>query len=115
MTRTNWILFAGSLLVLIIVLITNNRHHAKKRSGEVTARAFEWPDRPNAYGFVMMIDGDTVIRQMVIPAIQGKYAFASKEDAQKTGECMARRFIAKPIELPTLTVHDLDSLGVKHP
>lgn len=115
MTRTNWILFAGSLLILIFVLVRNNRHHAKKPGHEVTAKAFEWPERPGAFGFYMMLDGDTVIRQACIPAIQGKYAFASLEDAQKAGDCMARRFVAKPVELPSLTLHDLDSLGIKHP
>ncbi|HEY0272933.1 MAG TPA: DUF4907 domain-containing protein [Chitinophaga sp.] len=115
MTRTNWILFAGSLLVLIFVLVRKSRHAAERQRGHrVTAVAYQRPDNAAGYGYYVIIDEDTVITQPNIPAVQGRIPFSSREDAQKAGDCIARR-LARTRLLPALTIHDLDSLGIKYP
>ncbi|PUZ30396.1 protein of unknown function [Chitinophaga costaii] len=116
MTRTNWILLAGSLLILIFVLIRKSRHAAERqRRHRVSAIAYQWPDNAANYGYYIKIDNDTVVNQRYIPAINARIPFSSQSDAQKTGDWIARHLVQTPHQLPAISIKDLDSLGIQHP
>jgi hypothetical protein len=75
-----------------------------------TFEAFE-NKTAGGWGYRIMADGVLYIEQPHIPAIQGNKGFSSRADAEKTAE-----FAISKMELgfvpPTLTVEELDSLGV---
>jgi hypothetical protein len=65
------------------------------------------------YGYDI-IDAATdrvIIRQTIIPGVQGIYRFETDEDAQKTGR-MAAALMNKGIFPPTITFRNMDSLKV---
>jgi hypothetical protein len=70
-------------------------------------------DKFKGYGYDLFIDGKRTIHQPIIPAVPGNDAFASENDAQKTGELAAAKMKATG-SFPSLTIHELDSLGIKH-
>ena len=51
------------------------------------------------------------INQEYIPAVQGNQCFSSQEDAQKVGDYVLDK-IQKGAFPPTVSVEELDSLGV---
>ncbi|MBK7967010.1 MAG: DUF4907 domain-containing protein [Bacteroidetes bacterium] len=70
-------------------------------------------DGPEGFGFDIFQDGKMMIHQNSIPAIQGNKAFATEEDAKAVGALMLYK-VSKGIMPPTISVEDLDSLGVKY-
>ena len=70
-------------------------------------------DKLKGYGYDLYIDGKKTIHQPIIPAVPGNDAFASESDAQKTGDLAAAKMKATG-SFPSLTIHELDSLGIKH-
>lgn len=68
---------------------------------------------PEGYGFDIYQDGKMMIHQNSIPAIQGNKAFATEEDAKAVGALMLYK-VSNGIMPPTVSVEDLDSLGVKY-
>ena len=72
---------------------------------EVTENAeFGW-------GYQLFKDGKLMIDQKHIPAIQGEQGFTSKENAEITGNYILRK-IKNGEFPPTVSVQELDSLGV---
>lgn len=70
-------------------------------------------DGPEGYGFDIYRDGKMMIHQNSIPAIQGNIAFATEEEAKAVAALMLYK-VSKGIMPPTVSVEDLDSLGVKY-
>ena len=70
-------------------------------------------DGPEGFGFDIFQDGKMMIHQNSIPAIQGNKAFATEEEAKAVGALMLFK-VSKGIMPPTISVEDLDSLGVKY-
>lgn len=70
-------------------------------------------DGPEGYGFDIYQDGKMMIHQNSIPAIQGNKAFATEEDAKAVGALMLYK-VSHGIMPPTVSVEDLDSLGIKY-
>jgi hypothetical protein len=70
-------------------------------------------DKLKGYGYDLYIDGKKTIHQPIIPAVPGNDAFASESDAQKTGDLAAAKMKATG-SFPSLTIHELDSIGIKH-
>jgi hypothetical protein len=69
----------------------------------------ELPDK--GYGYQILKDGKLIIDQQQIPAVQGNQYFSSEENAKKTGE-LALKKIRNQMFPPTISVEELDSLGV---
>ncbi|MCE2713513.1 MAG: DUF4907 domain-containing protein [Cryomorphaceae bacterium] len=65
----------------------------------------------NGFGYQILKDGQLMIEQQQIPAIQGIRYFSSEADALKTGE-LALKKIKDHLFPPTISVEELDSLGV---
>jgi hypothetical protein len=63
------------------------------------------------WGYDIIVDNVKTIHQPSIPAISGIHAFKTKEDALKTGTFAADK-MRKNGSLPTLSIKELDSLGV---
>jgi len=65
------------------------------------------------YGFDIL-DGSNdkvIVRQTIIPCVQGIYRFGNDADAQKMGVHMAK-LMAKGVYPPTVTVPQMDSIKV---
>lgn len=65
----------------------------------------------SGWGYQILKDGKLIIDQEQIPAIQGNQYFKSEEDALKTGE-LALKKIKGQIFPPTISIRELDSLGI---
>jgi hypothetical protein len=63
------------------------------------------------FGYQILKDGKLMIDQKNIPAIQGARGFSSKADAEKTANYVLEK-IKKGAFPPTISVEELDSLGV---
>jgi hypothetical protein len=63
------------------------------------------------WGYKIMKDGQLSINQPTIPAVQGNRCFSSKEKAEKTAEFIIYK-MTNNIFPPTISVEELDSLGV---
>ena len=70
-------------------------------------------DKLKGYGYDLYIDGKKTIHQPIIPAVPGNNAFATEEEAKRTGELAAAKMKATG-SFPSLTIHELDSIGIKH-
>jgi len=66
------------------------------------------------WGYEIYIDtaGAPYIRQPIIPAVPGNKAFATRDDAAKVGE-LVRHKIMNNIMPPSVTIEELDSLGIR--
>jgi hypothetical protein len=63
------------------------------------------------WGYQLFKEGKLMIDQKHIPAIQGEQGFSSKEKAEITGSYILRK-IKNGEFPPTVSVQELDSLGV---
>jgi hypothetical protein len=103
----------------------DQQENAAPTSGIVTAsealsvksdfsiEVFENKDGTGGFGYDLLNGGKVTIHQPHIPAVSGTSGFSSKEDAEKVGNLMLLK-IQKGIMPPTITVEELDSLGIKH-
>lgn len=64
------------------------------------------------YGYDIVVDGKLYIHQPHIPAVSGNHSFKTEADAKKAGELAAYK-IRNNIMPPSITVEELDSLGIK--
>ena len=64
----------------------------------------------NGWGYNVLEGERIYIKQEFIPALPGKREFSSADDALRVGNLVAKR-ISSGLQ-PTITVRDLDSLGV---
>jgi hypothetical protein len=63
------------------------------------------------WGYDIYINGSRTIHQPTIPAVSGIHYFKTKEDAQNVGE-FAMNKMKSTGSFPTLSLNELDSLGV---
>jgi len=74
---------------------------------------FENKDGTGGFGYDLLNGGKVTIHQPHIPAVSGTSGFATKADAEKVGSLMLLK-IQKGIMPPTISIEELDSLGIKH-
>ncbi len=65
----------------------------------------------NGWGYDIYADGKLYIHQPHIPAVNGNRGFQSQQNAEKAGNFAAYK-IGNNIMPPTISVQELDSLGV---
>ncbi len=82
-------------------------------SSHFSMQTFKNADGLGSYGFDIYQEGKMMIHQNSIPAIQGNKGFSTEEEAKVVGALMLYR-ISNGIMPPSITISDLDSLGVKY-
>ena len=65
------------------------------------------------WGYDLYVDDKRTIHQPIVPAVAGNDAFATEEDAKKIGELAVFKMRSTG-SFPTITIQELDSLGIKH-
>lgn len=65
------------------------------------------------FGYQIMKNGELLIEQKNIPAVQGNKTFSSRSDAQKVA-IFAVNKIKNGSFPPTISIEELDSLGILH-
>jgi hypothetical protein len=63
------------------------------------------------WGYLIKQKSRIIIDQPTIPAVQGVQGFSSKQNAQRVGELVVSKIYAGHFP-PSLTLRELDSLGV---
>lgn len=76
---------------------------------ELTAEAYE--NGNLGWGYSISIDGKKTINQSNVPGVEGKKGFKTKEQALKTADFVIYK-IRHNFFPPTVTMKELDSLGV---
>lgn len=101
MKRTIWILAIGLLVALSAGVFFSS---PKRLSVETRQTAWGW-------GYQIRQNSKVLIDQPTIPAISGSRGFATKQQAKQVGELVVLK-IKNGQSPPTLSFHELDSLGV---
>ena len=68
-------------------------------------------DLDSGYGYTIYKDDKIFIHQTMIPAVNGYFLFSTTDDAQKVADYVAG-IMSRKAGLPSITVEELDSLGV---
>jgi len=103
-----------AILVSVLMLFSCKEKEKEKenKNPRIEIEVFRIEDaRPTAWGYDIYLDGKKYVHQPHIPAISGIRGFDSRGDARKTADMIARK-IRKGIMPPTISVEELDSLGV---
>jgi hypothetical protein len=83
----------------------------------IEVRTFEVIDTiggsSKGWGYDIVVDGKRMIRQPIIPGIQGNNAFRTEEEARRVGQLAADK-MKRTGSLPTIQPAELDSLGIKY-
>lgn len=62
------------------------------------------------FGYLIKLKGRVIIKQENIPAISSKVSFKTENDALKTAGLVVKKIKQKKV--PTVTLHELDSLKI---
>lgn len=114
------ILAIGFLLILAIIatLIHNSKSPGLLKAGTSSSTVLPPTFKLNTinyadgWGYEIYIDSALFIIQENIPGVSGNQQFISREEALLCGELMIKKLKQK--QRPTITKHDLDSLGISY-
>ena len=81
---------------------------AEKKTEDITIHTFQ---TETGWGYDILIKNKVYVHQPVIPAIPGKNGFKNENDARKTAVLVSKK-IAENIMPPSVTIRELDSIGV---
>jgi hypothetical protein len=112
-----YILVSFVLLFIVACSQTSSKssdEESNDDSSTITSEKYEVittenPDK--SYGYQILKDGKLMIDQKNIPAIQGNRGFSTKSDAEKIANFAIDK-IKKGVFPPTISVEELDSLGI---
>jgi len=66
------------------------------------------------WGYQIYRGKKMLIDQSTIPAVGGNRKFMSEEDAKKVGELVLKKLSSNGLDLPSISVFELDSLKIKY-
>jgi hypothetical protein len=69
------------------------------------------PSANKTFGYEILVNGKTLVRQPNIPSLSGNEGFATKKKAQKVADFVVKK-IRKNEMPPTVTMNDLKSMNV---
>jgi hypothetical protein len=72
------------------------------------------PSVKNTFGYDILKDGRPFIHQPTIPGLPGNKGFTTKEQAQKVAEFVLKKIRNNEMP-PTVTIDDLNAMGVLKP
>lgn len=94
-------------------VVTDSTSAAPPDKSEFTYSVFmnDSSDKLKGFGYDILMNGTPQIHQTNIPAVSGNQYFKTEKDATATA-VYALYKLQKYMQLPVLTIHELDSLGV---
>lgn len=104
------------LLVFVIVLmfvsqiLKHYNNHDKNLQENLKTEIFKTEN--GGFGYLIQLNSQIIIKQEIIPAISNKVSFKTGEEALKTARLVAQKIKSKKV--PTVTLHELDSLDIKY-
>lgn len=117
---------SSSLVSILFILffpriwdqVSTNNVHATKHSPVVIYSHSDTTYRiissiANTYGYEILINGKTFIRQKNIPGLPGLTGFKRKEDAEKAAHLVLKKLTAG-IMPPSIDKYELDSMKVNY-
>ncbi len=106
MIKKNWIylLFAFSVIAYITSVILYT-----KDADKIEAKALHLD---KGWGYQILVRKRVYITQHVIPAVEGNKEFTTKEQALKVADLVISK-MKKKAGLPSVTLKELDSLGIE--
>lgn len=105
------ILLTGSLLLLAFAVFKTSQ---RSRSGKSTAMQDSIAVVPfqtaAGWGYAVNVGAHTYIYQDIIPAIPGRAAFQSREDALRVGNRVAEKLRKR--QVPAISRNELEEMGI---
>jgi hypothetical protein len=110
-------LFAGSFLLTLVILSTACQQKRVKQHTEITAGQDSLAVVPfqlehGGWGYKINIGAKTHIYQDIIPTIQGRHIFQTKEDAEKVGDLMVKKMRQTGSGLPVISRQEMLDLKI---
>ena len=115
-TTTNRLIIAIVIVILVgaFVLYFMLSTHSEKITSQspppnrnIVVKTFK---SPLQWGYIIEIDGHETIKQKSIPAVEGNQGFQTAYEARLVGDLVADKI--KRGKLPTVHIHELDSLKI---
>ena len=105
------ILFFGTLLSVSFLLRSQNQASPviEPENNDVGYSIIQSPDSSWAYDII--VDGEVIIHQPIIPGISGKRGFASKEDAAIVARLVVDK-IKNGIMPPGISLEEIEKSGI---
>jgi hypothetical protein len=105
------ILLAGSLLLLVFAVFKASQRPSPGKPTAMQDSIAVVPFQTNdGWGYSVNVGAHTYIYQDFIPAIPGKSAFQSKEDAMRVGTRVAEKLRKR--EVPAISKAELVEMGI---
>jgi len=110
-------LFFSTLLSIVILgceqkQTNNTNNFSTGQAGDtITVRTYK---HDKGWGYEVLIGKKVFIKQECVPAVDGSNGFSTEEKAYKTA-CLVAEKLSEGNSFPSVTIEELDSLGVLKP
>ena len=105
--RKTYSLIAIAALLISFAVIFFNRYRDQSKKVFIYAEPVQ---TVYGWGYNIMAAGKVHIKQEYMPAVPGKRGFKSAADAMLVGNLVVNKIAEN--KMPTITVHELDSMGL---
>jgi hypothetical protein len=105
--RKTYSLIAIAALLVCFAVIFFSHHAGPDRKVYVYAQPFH---TDYGWGYNILADGKVHIKQQYMPAVPGRRGFKTEADALMVGNLVVKKITQN--QLPTITIHELDSMGL---
>ncbi|HLK27595.1 MAG TPA: DUF4907 domain-containing protein [Puia sp.] len=104
------IIFPGILIILGILFYTvyYSQLNNERRYAFIQLKPFQ---TETGWGYEILANGKTYIRQRFIPAVEGEKSFNTKEDALLVGNKVIEK-MKMGEQLPTISLDELKQMGI---
>lgn len=99
------------IVSFFLLSCNNNQESVVINSYDSAVLTFDVIKIDNGWGYEIYKNDTVFIKQELIPAVNGYFLFKNPVDASKTALLVVEKMRRKP-GLPSLTIDELDSLGV---
>ncbi|QJB33419.1 DUF4907 domain-containing protein [Chitinophaga oryzae] len=97
-------------VALLLLLAAYRRHLYSSQDADMVQLTVVPFETAGGWGYRVMVDHRSFICQDVIPGIAGNRPFRTKEDAQKVGQAVVEKLMAR--QRPTMTLTELIKMQV---